>query len=197
MSQGHGDKRDRLTEPAIAALLTAPSIEEAAKAVGVSERTLRTWLKDTDFLAAFRDARRAVVETAIAKLQSATGDAVEALRRNLTCGQPAVEIRAALGLIEQSVRAVEYLDLATELAELRRQMAEVRQHGPGHDAERGGEAAGGPGPEAGDGEPALGPAEAGPGPDPDRSEADAGPVADGPATLLFRSGPDVGLQADR
>src|SRR5216683_3059200 len=55
--------------------------------------------------------RRQVVEQAISQLQQAASEAASALRRNLTCGVPSVEVRAALGVLEQSVKAVELLDL--------------------------------------------------------------------------------------
>jgi hypothetical protein len=115
---GHGEKLARKKEQAIAALLTAPSITEAAAAAGVAEKTLRLWLLDRDFLAGFREARRQVVETAIARLQHASYKAVDALERNLNCGHPGSEIRAALGILDKAISAVELMDLAGRVEDL-------------------------------------------------------------------------------
>jgi hypothetical protein len=41
---------------------------KAAEAAGVSDRTLRTWLGKPAFVAAYREARRQVVEHAVARL---------------------------------------------------------------------------------------------------------------------------------
>jgi hypothetical protein len=115
---GHGEKLTRKKEQAIAALLTAPSITEAAATVGLAEKTLRLWLRDRDFIAGFREARRQVVETAIARLQHASNKAVDALERNLNCGHPGAEIRAALGILDNAIKAVELMDLAGRLEDL-------------------------------------------------------------------------------
>ena len=48
----------RKQEDAIAALLTQRNIEEAAKAAGISARTLLRWLKLAEFQTAYREARR-------------------------------------------------------------------------------------------------------------------------------------------
>jgi len=116
--KGHGEKLSRKREAAITALLTCASIGKAAEVTGVSERTLRSWLRDPEFKAAFRAARRQVVEAAVGQLQRATGAAVRTLRRNLSCGKAAVEVRAALGIIEQSIKAVELIDLDDRVAAL-------------------------------------------------------------------------------
>jgi hypothetical protein len=48
---------------AIAALLTKPTIEEAAKAAGVSRATLYRWLAERAFQTALTDAERRLLET--------------------------------------------------------------------------------------------------------------------------------------
>jgi hypothetical protein len=75
-------------------------------------------MKQPEFRAKLRDARRAVVEGAIGRLQAAATEAVDTLRRNLTCGTPSVEVRAATAILDQAVRAVELWDLAERLDRL-------------------------------------------------------------------------------
>ena len=118
MTAGHGGKRPRQAEAAIAALLTASTVGAAAQRVGINESTLLRWLKEPEFANEYRAARRLVVESAIGRLQQAATQAVDALARNLTCGIPAVEVGAAKAVLDQAIRGVELLDLAERVAAL-------------------------------------------------------------------------------
>ena len=106
---------DRKKQSAISALLTNPTIEKAAQAVGVSEKTLWRWLQLPEFSAAYQQARTEVLEQTISVLHKATGAAVAALVRNLKCGKPAVEVRAALGVLDQTFKAREMLETEARL----------------------------------------------------------------------------------
>ncbi len=101
----------RKQELAVASLLSTSTIKDAAKAAGVSEVTLWRWLQDADFSTHYRAARRQVVERAVSELQAATGEAVEALKRNLHCAHAATEVRAAQLIIEQSVKGIELMEM--------------------------------------------------------------------------------------
>src|SRR5262245_13763712 len=111
MSRGHGDKLSRKQEQAVAALLSASTLEQAAAQAGVSLRTLRTWLEQCEFQAAHRQARREVLDGAIAGLLRLCGKAVEALERNLTADKSADQIRAAIAILEHVQRGIEAADL--------------------------------------------------------------------------------------
>jgi hypothetical protein len=69
---GHGEKLSRNAERVIAALLTEPTLSDAAKASGVSESSIGRWLKDDAFSRAYYDARRAALSAAVARLHGAT-----------------------------------------------------------------------------------------------------------------------------
>ncbi len=114
-SRGHGDKLDSKKHAAISALLTNATIEKAALAVGVSEKTLWRWLQLPEFSAAYQQARTEVLEQTISVLHKATGAAVAALVRNLKCGAPSVEVRAALGVLDQTFKAREMLEMEARL----------------------------------------------------------------------------------
>jgi len=90
-----GSKIGRKQEAAIAALLTERTHADAAAKAGISEATLQRWFRDFGFIAAYRAARRQIVEGGIGRVQRVFGEAVDTLRRNLTCWKPSVEIRAA------------------------------------------------------------------------------------------------------
>ena len=105
-------------ERAIVALLAEPTLGAVAKAADISEVTLWRWMKDPDFKSRLRDARRAVVEGAIGRLQQAATEAVATLQRNLTCGTPSVEVRAAATIFDQAIKAVELFDIAERIEQL-------------------------------------------------------------------------------
>lgn len=114
-----GSKLGTKQEAAIAALLTQPNRRQAAAAAGVAVSTLERWVKDPAFATAWRTARRAQVEAAIAGIQRAAEEAVRTLRKNLKAAKASDQIRAAAELLERAVRGVELLDLAQQVEELR------------------------------------------------------------------------------
>ena len=114
---------DELTpkqEAAVLALMSAPTTDDAARQVGVSPVTLWRWLQLPAFRDRYRAARRQALEQAVGRLQRIADEAVEALRRNLTCGNPSVEVRAAQAVLEQATRGVELIELEARIAELER-----------------------------------------------------------------------------
>ena len=115
---GHGSKFQPKREAAILALLETGSLEEAAKKIGVGTSTLGRWLRRDDFQALYRTARQRAFEAGLSRLHALTGQAVETLHRNLTCGRPSVEIRAAAAILEHAQGAAVLLDLQERLAQL-------------------------------------------------------------------------------
>ncbi len=125
--KGNGEKSSRKQQQAISALLTHSTIKAAAKATGIANITMWRWLQLPQFQAEYRAARRQVVELAITRLQHATGTAVAALTKNLTCGQPSVEVRAALGILDQAIKAVEILELEGRLTAMEERIDEINR----------------------------------------------------------------------
>jgi DNA-binding MurR/RpiR family transcriptional regulator len=105
-------------ERAITALLSEPTLREAAARCGVNETTLWRWTQEDDFRRAYRETRRHLVEKAVGELQAACTEAVTALRRNLTCGHASAEIAAAKAIIEQAAKGLELADLAERVESL-------------------------------------------------------------------------------
>jgi len=122
-SKGHGEKLTRKAEQAIAALLEHPTMAEAAKASGVSERSLWRWLQRDDFQKRYREAQRAVVDSAITRLQAATVKAVETLERNLSCGNFFAENAAAQAILTHSFKAIEVRELQEQIDEIKTLLA--------------------------------------------------------------------------
>jgi hypothetical protein len=122
--KGHGQKLTRKQDLAVLALLTEPTHQRAAVKTGVSESTLHRWLQLPEFLAAYRAARRRMVESGIAMLQRLMMNAVVTLGKNLTCGHPASENRAAMAIVEYSRRGVEEIDMEERIAALEKRTEE-------------------------------------------------------------------------
>jgi hypothetical protein len=125
-SRGHGDKLDRKKQDAIKALMTHPTIEKAAGAVGISETTLWRWLQLPEFANAYAEARNRVLEQTLSLLHKATGSAVATLVRNLKCGNPSVEVRAAIGVLDQTFKARELLEMEQRLAAVEMTLDEAK-----------------------------------------------------------------------
>jgi transposase-like protein len=109
-------------EAAILALLTARSIEEAARTANVPPRTLYRWLNEPEFSAAYLKAKRAVSAQSNARLQQASGAAVTTLLKLIVDnGVPAaVRARAAYYILTLSAKAMETEDIEARLTELER-----------------------------------------------------------------------------
>ena len=119
--QGHGEKLTRKQEQAISALLAEATLASAAERVSVNESTLRRWLSLPEFAAAYREARRQVMEKAMAQLQQSSWAASTTLLRLLTAESESVRLRAATAILDQANKGLEMLDFEERLAALEQQ----------------------------------------------------------------------------
>jgi transposase-like protein len=125
-----GEKLGAKREAAILALLTARSIEDAARTAGVPPRTLHRWLQEPEFDAAYRKARRAAYGQATARLQQATSAAVSTLLKIMvdTNAPPSTRVRAADSVLDHAKQAIEIEDVEVRVAALE-QAAELSKQG--------------------------------------------------------------------
>jgi hypothetical protein len=79
----------------------------------VSERTLRRWIKEPLFADRLAVAQREAQQEAFGEVRGLAGAAVRALRRAPVCEQPAVELRAAVEVLEMGVRLRELERIGT------------------------------------------------------------------------------------
>jgi hypothetical protein len=107
-------KQDR----AVAALIAHPTFEAAAASLGTHERTVRRWLAQPAFARAYRQARRRVVEDAVARLQKASTAAVMTLALALRADRATDRIRAAVAILDRGLKGVELFDLAERVETL-------------------------------------------------------------------------------
>jgi DNA-binding MurR/RpiR family transcriptional regulator len=118
--KARGEKFSRSSERAIVALLSEPTIQEAALKSGISETTLWRWLQRPDFNEQYREARKRMVEVAIAQLQQACGEAVTTLRTVMknTRAAPSARVMAAKACLDTTLKKIEADDLEARISEL-------------------------------------------------------------------------------
>lgn len=118
--------RKRLWEKVIVALLSTTRLDEAAAQAGISVASLDRYLADPEFRALYAQARRRLLDDAVALLQKDCCAAAQTLQRNLTCGKESVEVRAAVAILEQAAKGLMVLDVVAEVERLRSELDALR-----------------------------------------------------------------------
>jgi hypothetical protein len=100
--RGHGARSEAVRERAIVSLLTEKTIGAAAKRCGVNERTLRRWMTADDaFRRELAEARTAIYQAGMARVQALTSKAVETLEVLMGATRhPSVRLGAARTVAE-------------------------------------------------------------------------------------------------
>ena len=114
----------RKREQAIAALLTSPTIQDAALSCGITARTLQRWLREPGFQEQYRATKSQLLESTVNKLRTIGIDGVTALHRVAVDKEsPAgATVSAGRAILEVLLKAVEVQDLDARLTELERLM---------------------------------------------------------------------------
>ncbi len=107
-------------DAAIASLLSEPTVDKAADAVGVNRRTLYRWLDEPAFIAAFRKARRQTFSHAVSMAQKYAAMALNnlALIANDKAAPHSARVSASKAVLDFGRESLELDDLATRLAAL-------------------------------------------------------------------------------
>ena len=114
---------------AVAALLTAPTTSEAARAAGVGERTLWSWLNDSVFQAALVREQDAVIAGAVRGLvnELARNHATMRGLRDDESSAPSLKLRAARALDDSCLKWLELADVQRRLDRLETAISEMPQ----------------------------------------------------------------------
>ena len=109
-------------EQALQAVISHPTLKEAALAAGVSETTLWRYMQEEHFSRRLREVRREAVGHAVIRLQRASSDAVKVLSDLMMKedAPAAARISAARTVLDYSIRSVEMDELKAQVAELER-----------------------------------------------------------------------------
>lgn len=109
-------------ELALRAVISHPTLKEAALAAGVGEATLWRYMRDAEFSRRLREARREVMSHAVLRLQRAAGDAVRTLVSvmNDASAGPWPRLTAARTVMDIAMRAHQADDLQERIDQLER-----------------------------------------------------------------------------
>jgi hypothetical protein len=103
---------------AIAALMSSPTIAQAAARVGIHERTLRRWLAEREpFRRALRREQRAVMAACTARLQQSAAKAIDTLEEVMEDGEAphASKVAAARALLDLAHERIDVADLTERI----------------------------------------------------------------------------------
>jgi hypothetical protein len=124
-AKGHGEKRSRKQEQFIAALLSYPTVEAAAKTVGIGDVTAWRWRNDPAFAERYREATRESMRHAAALLQGAAREAVDTLREIQSKAESeAARVSAARTILDMALKAADLEDVQRRLDALEQAVKE-------------------------------------------------------------------------
>src|ERR1039457_65791 len=128
MSENVTELRPKQQE-AILALLTTTNVEQAARAVKITPRTLYRWQQDPEFDKAFRKARRDAFGQGTARVQQSATAAVSPVLKVMVDQptQPSTKLRAADLELTHGAKAIEIEDIEARVAELERAAEEAKR----------------------------------------------------------------------
>lgn len=113
-------------QKAIAALLSSPSREDAARKCGLTSRTLRLYFQNDEFCDAYRAAFQELTENATRKAQQLLCPALETLEEVMQDADapPAAKTNAARIVIDSTIKLTEVNDILTRIENLERARGE-------------------------------------------------------------------------
>lgn len=105
---------------ALAALITSPTVRDAARASGISESSLWVYLQDPDFSREYEDKKGAIVSVAAERLRSRLDSAAETVQSIMTddAAPPQVRITAARTVFEYAAKYTDQADVLARIATL-------------------------------------------------------------------------------
>lgn len=121
-------KTTQRKEKALQALLVSRTKAEAARVAGVSESTLREYMKDPEFIEKYRQACGDMLKDAAQQARQGISPALETLREIAeTPGNPQARIMAARSTLEYSLRLTERVDILERVEALEKSIKEAVQ----------------------------------------------------------------------
>ena len=111
-------------EKIIVALLSNPTVAEAADSLGISPQTIYNKLRNDTFREQYSKARMQVLQEDCFRLQSYVSDAVEAIHEMIVdkCEKSQIKLNAADALLRHTYRLTELTDIIERIEKLEEQM---------------------------------------------------------------------------
>ncbi|MDI3543060.1 MAG: hypothetical protein PWP57_663 [Candidatus Atribacteria bacterium] len=120
------NKRLHKQETVALALLESPTVAEASRRSGVSEKTIYVWLKEPEFQEIFREVKRCFISLTLSRLEGITGEAIETLREIMLTGEgESPRVSASKAILETVLKLYEYEQLEERIAKLEERVNET------------------------------------------------------------------------
>lgn len=103
-------------EEIIAALLTSGTVKAAARAIGITERTIYNRMTDGEFQLLYRSAKTDILRQALHKLNAHTAAAIDTISEIMYCedNNPATRLQAAQTLLGSAEKFTSRLTAAEQ-----------------------------------------------------------------------------------
>ncbi len=109
---------------AIPILAVEPTVEGGAAKAGVSKKTAFKWLKDPDFKEKVDRQRREFAQGALDQLKVNAPKAVDTLVALLKADRDSIKLRASMGILDFTVKALDFERIEKRVNDLERRLAE-------------------------------------------------------------------------
>ena len=125
--------RDRVKhnpEKVIVALLNESSISRAANKLKMDESTIFRMMKNPDFMSAYNDAKRRMLDNTLNAIQSASGEALNTLKMIMIdpSVQASTRVSAAKTILELSLRAFESQQMDQRISDIEKAITSKDEH---------------------------------------------------------------------
>ena len=119
-TKGHGERRTRAEGQFLAALLSSPSIAEAARYAGISERSAARWMADPAFRERLRSAQDEIVGHSLSRLKVSINESLDTLRGIMNnSDEPAgARVTAARVMLDNAIKVIETTDIIRRIEAL-------------------------------------------------------------------------------
>lgn len=121
-----GGGRKSADDALAAALAAGQTLRDAATAAGVSERTAARRAADPAFQRRVEALRAELVSAALGRLAALLSDATDALKRAVSCGKVATEVKAATAIFQQLLKVRDQTIPEERLAAIEEQLRQVK-----------------------------------------------------------------------
>lgn len=105
-------------QAAVECLASGLSRQQVLVRLGLSSSTLTRWTKDPRFQEMVTEKQREISSDLTRRIAPAIAQSLDCLERNLGCGKPQIEVRAAAELAELALRLNDTFVLVTRIEEL-------------------------------------------------------------------------------
>ncbi len=126
---GTGNTLTRKQEKIIDTVLLHKTIEEGARAAGISKTSLYDYLHQPAFREAFESRRKEVVEYGLHELKMAVSEAAHVMRCLLESERESVRLKAATEILNHVGRFMEIEDIQLRLLKLEKKQIEENDDG--------------------------------------------------------------------